>query len=167
MLLLPFATNASEIFRWTDENGVVHFSDTRPGDDKEVQELYISESNPPDYDPQSDPYSILNQAKRVNETWTELEQQREERRETTEQYAERQPSRFIILDNRYRYPYLYYAAPNRGIVGDPTRVQRRQFARLEELGLTGPRPHSINSGAHHARVTTSNDIRNVVSRPSQ
>ncbi len=63
------SANASEIYQWTDEDGVVHFSDTRPGDGAVVTTLRVQATNPPDYDPVDDPYSIRNQATRTNTTF--------------------------------------------------------------------------------------------------
>lgn len=34
LLTWGFAASASEVYRWTDERGVVHYSDTPPEDDK-------------------------------------------------------------------------------------------------------------------------------------
>ncbi len=83
------SANASEIYQWTDEDGVVHFSDTRPEDGAVVTGLRFQEMNPPDYDPVEDPYSIRNQATRTNAIWTELEKAREEREEKRREEAER------------------------------------------------------------------------------
>ena len=150
------SANASEIYQWTDEDGVVHFSDMRPGDGAVVTTLRFQDANPPDYDPIDDPYSIRKQAERINATWTELEKAREERQEKRREEAER----------NLRYapapydPYLYYSRP--AYFSHPGRhprhqpkLARRQYYALEKLGLTGPRPHSINSTAHHARIQKS------------
>ena len=71
------SANASEIYRWTDEDGVAHFSDTRPEDGAVITALRVQDMNPPDYDPVEDPYSIRNQAERTNALWAELEMARE------------------------------------------------------------------------------------------
>ncbi len=42
----PADAQAKELYRWTDENGVVHFADTKP-EGQEVQTQTISEEQPP------------------------------------------------------------------------------------------------------------------------
>ncbi len=162
------SANASEIYQWMDEDGVVHFSDTRPEDGAVVTRLRFQEMNPSDYDPFEDPYSIRNQAERTNATWTELEKAREARQEKRREEAER----------NLRYapapydPYLYYSRPAYFSFAHPGRhlrhqpkLARRQLHALEELGLTGPRPHSINSGAHRARIEQSRNLPLVTPKP--
>ncbi len=89
VLLSAGTANSSEIYQWTNEDGVVHFSDTTPENGAVVTTLRIQATNPPDYDPIDDPYSIRNQAERTNSTWTELERAREERQEKRREEAER------------------------------------------------------------------------------
>ena len=84
LVLLPgwtVSANPTEIYHWTDEQGVLHFSDTRPEDDTDVTTLRVQDTNPPDYVPAEDPYSIRNQAARTNAIWQELAKAREERQE--------------------------------------------------------------------------------------
>jgi len=162
------ATSA-DIYRWIDEEGVVHFSDTRPSDDADVQTLQVNASNPPGYDPAEDPYSIANQAKRMNDKWSELASEREEReekrRELARQYVQYQPPRYDGW--RYNYWPGYYRQdhPARR---PPRQVPtiRRQLNALDALELSGPRPHSINSGAHHARVERSKNFLSSATRPA-
>jgi len=172
VLVLLFAwaasANASEIYQWTEEDGVLHFSDTRPEDGAVVTTLRVQATNPPDYDPLEDPYSIRNQATRTNAVWAELDKAREERQEKRREEAKR----------NLRYapapydPYLYYSRPAYFSFAHPGRhlrhqpkLARRQFHALEELGLTGPRPHSINSGGQHARNEQSRNLPLVTPRP--
>jgi len=158
--------DASEIYQWTDEDGVVQFSDTIPEDGAVVTTLRVQATNPPDYDPHEDPYSIRKQAERTNAIWTELEKAREEREEKRREEAERN----LRYASAPYDPYLYYSRP--AYFSHPGRhprhqpkLARRQFHALEELEFTGPRPHSINSGAHHARVQKSKDLPLVTPRP--
>jgi hypothetical protein len=161
MVAIAFVSNASaaDIFRWVDDDGVVHFSDTAPAGDTKVERLRVDSANPPDYDPADDPYSIRNQAERMGETWSRLEERREERRETRREAAERQP--VLVYPPYYPYPYRYYA-PVINLPGRPGHrpirpgpTIRRQVSTLDELQLMGSRPHSINSSAHHQRVSSS------------
>ena len=104
LLLSVWTTTAtaSEIYQWMDEDGVVHFSDTRPADGAVVTTLRVQATNPPDYDPVDDPYSIRNQAERTNSTWTELEKAREERQENhPENPSEAEGPKWHTGDNEY------------------------------------------------------------------
>ena len=160
------AAGATEIYSWTDENGVVHYSDTKPADNSAIETLHLNRTNPPDYDPADDPYSIANQAKRTNERYAEVEKAREERAEEHEELAARQPLYLPAYYDPYRYygPGFIYR-PSRPPVHRPVRqlpTVRRQVRAMDELGLSGDRPHSINSGAHNARVESSNNFLNTV-----
>ena len=160
------SANASEIYQWTDEDGVLHFSDTVPGDGAVVITLRVQASNPRGYDPVEDPYSIRNQAERTNAIWTELEEAREEREEKRREEAER----YLRYAPAPYDPYLYYSRsayfshPGRHLRHRP-KLARQQHHALEELDLTGPRPHSINSGGHHARIQKSRNLPLVTPKP--
>jgi hypothetical protein len=152
---------ADEIFHWVDEDGVLHFSDWAPkNSDAEVIKVIVSNSNPPGYDPTADQNSVLEQAERMNERWSGLQEQQEERRRQRLELEELERRRYVAA---YEYPdyndsYFYYRPGYRLIHQPgfghrpPFKVAKRQFAALDQLGLTGPRPHSINSSAHLARI---------------
>ena len=159
---------STDVYHWVDDDGVVHFSDTRPNDDADVKTLQVDAANPPGYDPAEDPYSIANQAKRMNEKWSALakerEQRRKARRERTPAYVQYRPPR----NDGWRHTYWpgFYTAPHS--VRTPARqipTIRRQVNSLDTLNLSGPRPHSINSGAHRARVQRSKDAVSALTRP--
>ena len=161
---------ADEIFHWVDEDGVLHFSDWAPKNNGvEVSKLIVGNSNPPGYDPNEDQNSILGQAERMNERWAELKERQEERRKQRLELEEQQRRRYVP---EYDYPYyngsyLYYRPGHRPGFGHrrPVKVQKRQFGIMDQLGLTGPRPHSINSSAHLARINAGKGL-NGDFRPS-
>lgn len=160
---------SADIYQWIDDDGVVHFSDTRPNTDAAVKTLQVNTSNPPGYDPTEDPYSIANQAKRMNARWSELAEEREEReeqrRESARQYAQNRPPRY----DGWRYSYWPgYYTPVRPVQPPPRQLRtiNRQVSAMESLNLSGPRPHSINSGAHHARVESRNNFLSSVTNPA-
>lgn len=152
--------NASEVFRWVDADGVVHYSDTKPENEATLTTLELNESVSADYDPFDDPYSIQNQARRLNDTWKTLAQARAEREKriaaTTSEpianaYIRNEPN------NEYRsIPYFMAPVPSRYPVFLGTA--RRQFRAIEDLMPAGPRPHSINSGGHRERVQRSQSL---------
>jgi hypothetical protein len=151
------ASNASDVFKWIDDDGVVHYSDSRPADDVLVTTVQVREHNSKDYSPATDPYSIINQAKRVNESWRE-------RIEARQQALPR--SGKARRDSRYTappyVPFTYYRATTFYPVVVPLRERRgspgaarRQLSALNALVLAGQRPESINSGVHRERVRRS------------
>jgi hypothetical protein len=168
-LAVAARVDAAEIYKWVDEEGVIHFSDTKPVDAASVESLLVHQTNAPDYNPTDDPYSIRNQAKRVGETWERLEKERDERQEKRREEALRQPTYvhqpYDPYYAGYRYPYYRpgIRPPSRPGYRPvrPGPTIRRQATALDELGLSGPRPHSINSGAHHARVSSSANFLDV------
>lgn len=137
---------ADQMFTWTDEAGVVHFSQWAPNHTAGVTTLKTASSNAADYDPGSDPYSIQNQAARMNETWSKIEERRAERRKRREEAEERtarlQPPTYYYPD----YPYNYYRPivrppihrPVHPIFPGPKRlharkIQGRQIALMNEI----------------------------------
>ncbi len=151
------ASNASEIYKWVSEDGVVHYSDTRPENETSVTTLQLRELNSADYDPATDPYSILNQAKRTNESWTERVVAQQQARPRSEQAWEEG----LYASPNYS-PYTYYPAiayspvlpPPRGRRLNPTAA-RQQLDSLNAFDLVGRRSGSINSDAHRNRVVRS------------
>ena len=92
----------------------------------------------------------------MNVRWAELRERQEERRKERLELVQQQ-RRLQPVDYDYSYyndPYFYYRPVHRPGVGQrrPFKVQKRQFGVLDHLGLTGARPHSINSSAHLARI---------------
>ena len=150
------AADAAEIYRWVDADGVVHYSDEKP-DDEPFATLQLDDTRPANYDPTEDPYSIINQARRLNETWIELATARQEREELRRDQAQPDPSPPPHAYDPYAYgPRVFsYSPPFVSHRGYPIQRPQRQIQALEELGLAAPRPHSINSSAHRERVERS------------
>lgn len=163
-LLIPDVSVGSEIFHWVDEDGVLNFSDWAPADNTvEVSKLVVSNSNPPDYDPNEDRNSVIEQAERVNDRWSNLKEQKEERqKQRQERAAQERVPRYV----EYQYPsyyrpgyYFQAVRPPAFVHRPPFRTQKRQLFALDQLGLLSrPRPHSINSSAHLARINAGNSI---------
>jgi hypothetical protein len=102
---------AGEVFTWTDNEGVVHFSQWAPQHNAAVTTLTTVSRNPADYDPGTDPYSIQNQAARVNETWSKIEERNAELRKRREEEEERLARMQPPVYNYPYYPYAYYRSP--------------------------------------------------------
>jgi hypothetical protein len=78
LLLLPGITGAQELYRWTDEQGRVHFSDRpRHGDDS-VEEVRIRQQ------------PLLGQDEAVQETYNRLQRLRDAERQQQEEQAVQQ-----------------------------------------------------------------------------
>lgn len=157
---LPLA-QAAEVYRWVDAKGVVHYSDTMPEELRnDVDTLVLTEHNPPGYDPAEDPNSVMNQAERSSERFAEIEKDRVEREEKRQQEIN-----IYLADQNRQSPYLYgyrnpiFRPPFYPPQFPPNRPlppsYRQQYNALAENDLLGPRPASINSGQHAARVQRS------------
>lgn len=176
LLVLPGAiqpTSAAEVYRWIGEDGVVHYSDEKPRDDASFTTMQFAESRPQEYDPHKDPYSIENQAKRINESWSQLAQVRAERVEQLEQASQNSvlASQNQLQQRRNFGPRYFSPWFNSNLVPlnfqrriDPRAASRQQQA-IDGLNLSGQRPASINSGAHRERVQRSGAL--PISQSSQ
>ena len=89
---------AAKIYQWTDEEGIVHFSDTPPNGNNalEIQEMEYATYAMEDSDP--DEYSIINQLERM----TEWRRQSEEERLARKQ-LQLEEQRLAQERNSYRY----------------------------------------------------------------
>ena len=162
-LLLAFNDPAigGEIFRWVDEDGVVTFSDSAPSNATvEISRRTITKTNPPDYDPLDDQFSISRQAERTNVRWSALKARRDElraQRIEAAQRASQQQSFMYVLDESYPSPIWYGPAyPRRFGHFHKSKKRFHQLHALDRFNAgDGRRPHSINSSAHLARVTAS------------
>ena len=84
---------AQEIYRWTDENGVVHFSDTAPADRSGgISTVTVEDTRPSDYDPEADIYNVAAQAERMQARRENMQKEREARLERQRNAAQQQPA---------------------------------------------------------------------------
>mgnify|MGYP001822123405 CR=1 FL=1 len=111
----PGSGTTAEVFRWVDEGGVTHFSESRP--EQEAQDLQTLElADPvPRSDPENDYYSIANQSKRMEAVRAEREKAQAERdlamrqlelEAARNQFQPSPPQTQIIT--RYGYSAPYY-----------------------------------------------------------
>lgn len=145
-MLATFPVLAEEIFTWEDSDGVTHYSQWAPEDSQDVSTLVVNPSNPPGYDPLDDPYSIRNQAERMNETWLALEEKRAERRqkrrdETTNWRSYASPD--YVTDPYFRSTN-FYAPGYRPIYQPVYRPINRPGARPLPGGGQLQRPGLVN-----------------------
>jgi len=79
--LAPSQAKAVEVYQWTDENGVVHFSQWAPTEpEKDVSTLEVDGSPPPGYDPEADLYNVEANKKAMESLWSDREKRLEENR---------------------------------------------------------------------------------------
>lgn len=150
---------ADDVYRWVDEDGVVQFSQWAPESHAgTVSTVNIETSTPRDYDPHDDPYSILNQAARIHDRWSELQAEKEEAREKARERTEPGRAPFRDGDDYFSFPLRFgHFAHFRA--RDTFPVQRKQLEVLEEFDrLPIPRAASINSSWHHARVSAQQQV---------
>ena len=149
-----------EIFRWIDANGIVHLSDTRPNDVAAVTSVEIDLPTSGADDSADDPYSVMNQAKRIHERWLEIVAATRRPRSAAETVGVTEASQPQDRDRTYYLPVTAAGVPPRY----PSHLARDQARALAELDLLGPRPASINSSAHRERVLRSRALPLVVGR---
>ena len=88
-LLLALAAaplDATEVYRWVDADGVVHFSDRAPPSgvgDFSRQDVAVKP--PAGYDPEQDLYGVAEQQERMRALREDMERRREARRERADQ----------------------------------------------------------------------------------
>lgn len=104
--------DASEVYTWIDESGVTHFSQWPPDRfSPRVNRIEIEPTNPSDYDPHADPYSIQNQAKRINASWLAFEEKRAVQAAARRQAEAQRAERAAYLPSSSYEPHRHYLGP--------------------------------------------------------
>ena len=130
----PVFTQADGLYRWFDSEGQLHFSDRPPVGGYEADRLQVPSFVPPAVPPEQNPYSILNQTKRLQEQREDVARKRQERLEKEREYRLRQreielqqqaqqaPATVVIYPRRYYRPlpvhpphWRNYQRPNLGL----------------------------------------------------
>ena len=109
--LVASVVHATEVYRWVDENGVVHFSQTAPNKPgEEVDKLALQDTRPSDYDPDQDIYGVAAQAERMKALREDMEEKRQASLERQREAA-KQPVVPYRQPERYGYPVFWDAGP--------------------------------------------------------
>ena len=82
---------ADPIYRWTDADGVVHFSETPPPIGRPVETVEIEDSRPSDYDPEADIYGVAEQQARMQARREDMAEKRAAALERQREAAARTP----------------------------------------------------------------------------
>lgn len=91
--VLPCTAGATEVYRWVDEAGVVHFSQVAPASEGvSAEKLTIEDDRPSDYDPERDLYGVAEQAERMQA----LREERRAKREAALERQRQQPQPVIV-----------------------------------------------------------------------
>ena len=119
---LALSAHATEVYRWVDEAGVVHFSQVAPANaDTDTEKLTIEDDRPSDYDPDSDIYGVAEQAERMQALREEMQEKRaaaiERSRQTGPEIAPREPD--VAVFPAYRRPWLRPPWPQPPIARPP------------------------------------------------
>jgi len=76
--LLPWSLAATEVYQWTDANGVVHFSQWAPtAPEKDVSKLDVDGSQPAGYNPEEDLYNVDANQKSMESLRSDMDARRE------------------------------------------------------------------------------------------
>ncbi len=104
---------AAKVYQWTDEEGVVHFSDVPPSDNTatEIQEINFISYAANESDP--DEYSIVNQLERMAEWRRQTEEERLARKELQleEKRLAQERNSYQLIERpvtQVYYPSAYY-----------------------------------------------------------
>lgn len=166
--LLSPAAAGDVVYRWVDEDGITHFSDTPPAAQNTaqggVESIALQENLPAAVNPAGDYYSIVNQWKRMREERNEREKLalEKERLRLEQSRAERAASATVVAVNTtpavvyggvprfgprpfLRKKYKYHGWQPVLFHGTPRRdytppsQPRRQYSRAHfKLGNSGP-----------------------------
>ena len=139
--LLPARVGALEIYTWVDEHGVIHYSESAPEEPvaTPVETLHIASANYPAYDPDDYYWSILNQAERIGEQWSTIQEEKAEAEamgraaaaetriaELERQLAAREAADYPTARPLYGpyafFPKRHHRLPNRGLHARATRA---------------------------------------------
>jgi hypothetical protein len=105
-LAASFPLCATEVYRWVDDDGVIHFSQNAPhGDVGEVEQMTLDDSAPSGYDPEEDIYGVEAMAAEM----ALLREQMEERRELAQERQQSNVQQTVVQYQpavQYGYPYL-------------------------------------------------------------
>ena len=97
---------ATEVYRWVDDDGVIHFSQNAPrADVGQVEKMTLDDSAPAGYDPEEDIYGVEAMAAEM----ALLREQMEERREQAQERNQNTDQRTVVQYQpavQYGYPYL-------------------------------------------------------------
>jgi hypothetical protein len=108
-------TGAQDIYRWVDEDGVVHFSDTAPRfASGEISTVIVEDTRPNDYDPDADIYNVSAQAERMQAVREKMEKEREDRRDRQRGAAASQPPPQAARSVGYGLPPWWWDRPGPG-----------------------------------------------------
>lgn len=99
------SADATEVYRWVDDDGVIHFSQSAPpANVPGVTEMTLEDTAPTEYDPDEDLYGIDAQAERMAQLRQEMADKREQAQER-QRNAARQPVTQYQQPMQYGYPY--------------------------------------------------------------
>ena len=113
------AAVAGQYYRWIDSSGNLYIGDQPPpGSGDATRPLPLPEYAPPERSPEDDPYSILNQTKRLEEQREALARQRLEQRSAEREYLLRKRELEAMQEPPpqstvpvYVYPQIRYGRP--------------------------------------------------------
>ncbi|MDX1556555.1 MAG: DUF4124 domain-containing protein, partial [Xanthomonadales bacterium] len=129
LAVTSLCAQAVEVYQWTDENGVVHFSQWAPGDTvEEFETVRVSDGSAPDngigISEADDPEGYQAHREEMDALWADIEAKREADRDRQAS----QPSTQIVYvydDDEYGYPFFYNGYYKRPPFNRPGRPPMR------------------------------------------
>jgi len=110
-LAFPFAASALEVYKWTDEDGVVHYSESRPrteaADIGSLETFEIDNAPRPGDDSASDYRTMLDVAERLEQSRLARERARAEQATQRAQQAATNTDATQYMDDDVGYPVMY------------------------------------------------------------
>ncbi len=119
LAMASMSTAAMEVYRWTDEDGVVHFSQVAPGSSAEgVRTLDVMGEDEMDSHPgaenDDDPFGYKAHREEMDALWADIEKRREAARQSQ---AAEPVTQIVYVREEAAYPYIYpgygYRPPHR------------------------------------------------------
>lgn len=128
MMTHPANVSAKQIYQWIDQDGEAHFSDSPPPAEYNAITIEL-EPTPPSTSPAEDEYSILNQAKRMQESRDAIEARKQAALDREAERRQQQPQPVVIQyygsnGGGYYYPYYPGYPGYGGRPGHPDRPHR-------------------------------------------
>ena len=107
------------IYKWTDEAGVVHYSEKAPESDEqavEIMSLNADDGNGLGISEEDDPEGYAAHREEMDELWADIEEKKERARERREREESRQVI-YVQPEQQYNYgnPWFGYRPPHRPI----------------------------------------------------
>lgn len=161
---------ATTVYQWTDEEGMVHFSDVPPADVDKLDTREIDFAEYAEYDAADDEYSVINQLERMTEWRRQISEERMARKQLQleeQRMAEEQNNyRFNTASRSVVYPstsHIFPYSPHAGHFSHHKKRRFHGFSRHHGGFSAGFNKGGFNKGFRHS--TPNFKLRNYKAGP--